>query len=221
MSGASEHSDYESNDYTHIVSIGIRAMDMRANQAGGITALVHNYAQELIHAFPKGLDDIGSMAYSFAAQHRHVDDAASTRLASHAFLKGAITGLLVARESYDTLLNINDVLSVIDPKQVATNGDHLSHLNAIVIALQERTRAALAVLPDDDEAILEKWEAACIETIDFHSLYRSGFRLLLGSANWVVEQQYAVDLMQMEIEPDGSVSGDWDAALTALLDNDQ
>jgi hypothetical protein len=196
--------------------VGLESVDGRTQSEGGIANMVNAHGRKLATERPAEFELIAGLSYRFeqrdASTGRCVDE---DQRASKAFIKGVVTGLLVADDSYGELADVSEILEIINVKDAPTADEEASLESREVInqSLADIGRRGLDQMHEAGQFI-ERWENECIRDYSHQYYYRLGFGLVMASANKVVYDKSMQELRQkIEME-----SVDWDDELRIMLD---
>jgi hypothetical protein len=218
MDKMNDASNGRSEKRTMAYEVGMQSVDNRAQLEGGITGMVNKFGRELSTSQPEEFELIARLSNWFERRYddsdMYVDE---DRRASKAFIKGAVTGLLVADDTYANVVGIGEILDVINIKDAPTldTTSSLGPREALNEALADIGRRGFDNMQEARQFI-ERWENECVSDYSYHFYYRLGFGLIMTSANKVAYDK-SIEMLRHDAES-GEI--DWDKELQGILDGE-
>lgn len=207
-----------SNNNTMAYELGMRSIDRRARDEGGINGMVYAFGRELSRNRPDEFKQIARLSNWFERRYEETGECIdSERRTSKAFIIGAMTGLLVADETYAEIADVSEILEVVaikdaPPEDTAASLETREALNETLVDISRRGLDAM----QEAAQYIDRWESECVADYSHHFYYRLGFGLIMTSANKLVHDK-SIDMLRQDIEL-GDI--DWDNELQAMLDAD-
>lgn len=198
--------------------IGLRSINERAQSEGGIAAMVNALGRQLATERPEEFASIAGLSYRFEQRDPSTGQCMDTdQRASKALIKGVVTGLLVADETYAELADVHEIVECINIKDApvsddSTIGESRRHVSE---TLADIARRGLDQMHHAGQ-YLERWENECVLDYSHHYYYRLGFGLAMTSANKVVYDK-SLAAMHRAVEDE---TIDWDQEMMKMLGGD-
>lgn len=207
-----------SNDNVMAYELGMRSIDRRAQSEGGIVGMVHAFGRELSSDRPEQFKLIAQLSNWFERRNEETGECLDAdRRTSKAFIKGVVTGLMVADETYAEVADVSEILEVVNikdtpPPDSAASIEVREALNETLADIGRRGLDAM----QEAAQFIERWESECVADYSYQFYYRLGFGLIMTSANKLVYDK-SIDMLRRDIES-GEI--DWDKELQGILGGD-
>lgn len=219
MEAHNENKNNEFADQAYAYEVGIKAINNQANEHSGMRDFIMLCGQNIAAEKSQQLERLSTLSSYIADVFGDPADYDEQKAIRSAFLKGVVTGICVADQSYGEVVDIDDVVESIESERpnYATISDFYISQGPMLIEAGRQANDQMATY----NSTIDKWEAECVTDIRYHHFYRMGFGIFMGSSAKVAHKIWQdTDLEFMDKEIESLADYDWDAAFSALDDDE-
>lgn len=214
MENIHERPEHIAENERYIYEVGINSIEKIASENYGISYFINACAKTIIEERKEEFMRLGVLSSYVSSVYGGMSDEESRVAIGGAFMKGVITGVCVADQAYDDVIDITDAVIALESGREKFDDDNAFYREHGRTLIESGHQALERMLACND--IIDGWESACVTDIRYHQFYRLGLGVFMaGSTKAAYEMYKAADLRQMHDQLEaGDI--DWDRAFRDL-----